>query len=113
LQDGGPAQYANIVTEFPDETFPRCWIERGGLKQWPPRSPDLTPLDFYFGGGGVCEANRLHVYSVRIHNIQHLKQRIGEAAASVTPHVLGRVWQEMEYRLDLCRATNEAPIELR
>jgi hypothetical protein len=28
------------------------------------------------------------VYSVRIHNIQHLKQRIGEAAA-VTPDVLG------------------------
>jgi hypothetical protein len=31
---------------------------------------------------GVCEANRLCVH---IHNIQHLKQRIREAAASVTP----------------------------
>jgi hypothetical protein len=38
------------------------------------------------------------VYSVRIHNLQHLKQRIREAAASVTLHVVGRVWQEMEYR---------------
>jgi hypothetical protein len=49
------------------------------------------------------------VYSVRIHNIQHLKQQIGEAAATVTPDVPGRVWHEMEYRLDVCRATNRPP----
>jgi hypothetical protein len=30
-------------------------------------------------------------YSVRIHNIQHLKQRIRE-----DPDVLGRMWQKME-----------------
>jgi hypothetical protein len=49
-QDGALAHYASIVTEFLDETFPRRWIWRGGWKQWPPRSPDLTPLDFYFWG---------------------------------------------------------------
>jgi hypothetical protein len=80
---------------------------RGGWKQWLPRSPDLTPLDFYFWG-----YVKQTVYSVRIHNIQHSKQRIREAAASVTPDVLGRVWQEMEYRSDVCRATNGAHIEL-
>jgi hypothetical protein len=47
-QDGAPAHYVNTVTEFLDEIFPRPWIGRGGLKQWPPCSPDLTPLDFYF-----------------------------------------------------------------
>jgi hypothetical protein len=52
------------------------------------------------------------VYSVRIHSIQHLKQRIREVAASVTPDVFGRVWQDIEYCLDVCRATNEAHIEL-
>jgi hypothetical protein len=82
-QDGAPARYANIVTEFLDETFPRYWIGRGGWKQWPPRSPDLTPLDFYFWG----YVQKI-VYSVRIHDIQHWKQRIREAAASVTPDVL-------------------------
>jgi hypothetical protein len=73
----------------------------------PPRSPDLTPLDFYFWG-----YVRQIIYSVRVHNIQHLKQRIKEAVASVTPDVLGRVWQEMEYHLDDCRATNAAHKEL-
>jgi hypothetical protein len=107
-QDGAPAHCANIVTEFLDEIFPRRWIGRGGCQQWPPRSPDLTTLDFYFWG-----YVQQSVYSVRIHNIQHSKQRIREAAASVTPDVLGRVWREMEYRLDVCRATNGAHTELR
>jgi hypothetical protein len=107
-QDGAPAHYANIVMEFFDGTFPRRCIGRGGWKQWPPRSPDLTPLDFYFWG-----YVKQTIYSVRIHNIQDLKQRIREVAASVTPDVLVRVWQQMEYHLDVCRATNGAYIELR
>jgi hypothetical protein len=49
-QDGAPAHYAIIFTEFADEIFPRCWIGSGGWKKWPSRSPDLTPLDFYFWG---------------------------------------------------------------
>jgi hypothetical protein len=28
----------------------RRWITRGGPNAWPPRSPDLTPLDFSCGG---------------------------------------------------------------
>jgi hypothetical protein len=71
------------------------------------RSPDLRPLDFYFWGDV-----KLTVYSVRNHSIQHLKQRIREVAASVTPDVLGRVWQEMEYRLDVCRAASGAHLKL-
>jgi hypothetical protein len=53
------------------------------------------------------------MYSVRIHSIQHLKQPIRETTASVTADVLGRVWQETECRLDVCRATYEAHIEFR
>jgi hypothetical protein len=49
-------------------------------------------MDFYFWG-----YVKQTIYSVRIHNIQHLKQRTKEVAASVTPDVLGRVWKEMEY----------------
>jgi hypothetical protein len=52
-------------------------------------------------------------YRVRIHSIQHLKRRIKEHAAVGTADILGRVWQEMEYRLDICRATNGVHIELR
>jgi hypothetical protein len=103
-QAGAPAHYASIVTEFLDETFPRRCIGRCGWKHWPP--PD-TPGFLFLG------YVKRTVYSVRIHNIQHLKQRIREVAASVTPDVLGRVWQETEYRLDVFGATTGAHIELR
>jgi hypothetical protein len=45
-QDGAPAHYARIVTDWLDENIP-VWIGRGGDIRWPPRSPDLTPLDFF------------------------------------------------------------------
>jgi hypothetical protein len=44
---------------------------------------------------GVCQANNLQC---SCYNIQHLKQPIRQPAVSVTADVLGRVWQEMEYR---------------
>jgi hypothetical protein len=44
-------------------------------------------------------------------DIDKLKRRISEAAASFTADILERVWQEMEYRIDVCRVTKEANIE--
>ncbi|GBL80860.1 hypothetical protein AVEN_26282-1 [Araneus ventricosus] len=46
-QDGAPPHYCNIVREFLDTTFPQRWIDRGAVMAWPPRSPDITPLNFY------------------------------------------------------------------
>jgi hypothetical protein len=46
------------------------------------------------------------VYSETINDIQQLKQQIRAAITAVTLDVLGHVWQEVEYRLDVCRATN-------
>nr|XP_034190457.1 uncharacterized protein LOC117608861 isoform X2 [Osmia lignaria] len=33
-----------------DQTFRDRWIGRGGSVPWPPRSPDMNPLDFFFWG---------------------------------------------------------------
>ena len=52
------------------------------------------------------------VYQVRINDLAHLKTRITQAINSVPPDMLGRVWEELEYRLDVCRATNGPHIEL-
>lgn len=48
-QDGAPPHYAANVRTFLDETFPNRWIGRRGPIEWPPRSPDLTPMDFFCG----------------------------------------------------------------
>ncbi|GBM40191.1 hypothetical protein AVEN_80191-1 [Araneus ventricosus] len=103
-----PPHYGSIVREFLDTKFPQRWIGRGAVMAWPPRSPDIKSLDFYFW----CYVKQ-HVYSERINDINHLKQRITDVFLSRTPDVLTRVWEELDYRLDVCKATNGAHIELR
>jgi hypothetical protein len=47
-QDGAPPHYAVIVRRYLEEVFPNWWIRRRDQIEWPARSPDLTPLDFFF-----------------------------------------------------------------
>jgi hypothetical protein len=52
------------------------------------------------------------VYSRKVRDLADLRQRITEAVELITPHVLINTWQELEYRLDICRATTGAHIEV-
>lgn len=47
-QDGAPAHNSRLTREFLNAHFP-SWIGTYGQIRWPPRSPDLTPLDFFYG----------------------------------------------------------------
>ena len=49
-QDGAPPHWDSHVRRFLDATFPNRWIGRDGPTPWPPRSPDITPLDSLFWG---------------------------------------------------------------
>jgi hypothetical protein len=55
------------------------WIGRGSIKPWPPRSPDITPLDTFFWGGMVKE----RIYQTPINNREDLGR--GITYRSVTP----------------------------
>ncbi|PNF41666.1 hypothetical protein B7P43_G06968 [Cryptotermes secundus] len=51
-QDGAPPSWHLNFRRFPNESLPQQWIGRMGnedlaLQFWPPRSPDLTPCDFF------------------------------------------------------------------
>ena len=41
-----------------------------------------------------------------------MRQRIVEAVEFITARVLLNTWQELEYRLDICRATTGAHTEV-
>jgi hypothetical protein len=89
------------------EKFPNKWIGRNGPMPWPPRSPDLTVLDLFFWGyikDMVC--------AEKIRDLQHLNDRICAAIETVMPEMLSCVWEEAEHRLDICRVTNGAHIEI-
>ena len=48
--DGAPPLYTRHVRDYLNESFPNHWLGRGGPVAWPPRSPDLTPHDYYLSG---------------------------------------------------------------
>ena len=45
--DGAPPHYTRHVRVYLNESFPNRWLGHIGPVAWPPRSPDLTPLDYY------------------------------------------------------------------
>jgi hypothetical protein len=48
--DGAPAHFSRAVRDVFNNTHHNRWIGRGGPTAWPPRLPDLNPLDFYLCG---------------------------------------------------------------
>jgi len=59
--------------------FPGRRIGRAGLVAWPPRSSDLTPLDFF-----VWSVLKQKVYRVSVNDLQSLKRRIVQACEEIT-----------------------------
>ncbi|EFN87845.1 hypothetical protein EAI_10117, partial [Harpegnathos saltator] len=49
-QDGAQPHYGRIVRNYLNDTFLNRWIGRRGTIEWPPRSPDIAPLDFFLWG---------------------------------------------------------------
>lgn len=105
-QDGAPPHFARVVRDHLNDSFPNRWIGRGGYILWPPRSPDLTPLDFYLWG-----FIKNVVYTNRPTTPEDLQNRIRDAIARITPEVLRRVVGNFRRRLELCLEVNGGNIE--
>jgi len=73
----------------------------------PPRSPDATPCDFFLWG---YVKGQVYVPPVPA-SIPELKVRIRTAIDTITADMLQTVWNELDYRVDVCRITNGAHIE--
>ena len=106
-QDGAPPHWGLIVRDFLNETFPNRWIGRTGPTPWPPRSPDITPLDFF-----LCGYVKDRVYRTPVRDVETLQSRIIEVLATVNEKMLENTWREIEYRLVILRATNVAHVEV-
>ncbi|GBM37754.1 hypothetical protein AVEN_93629-1 [Araneus ventricosus] len=52
------------------------------------------------------------VYRTKVRNVVELKQKIQAAIESVDQGMLQRSWMELEYRLDIIRATKGSHAEL-
>lgn len=106
--DGAPAHYSMQVRNHLNEAFGNRWIGRGGPTKWPPRSPDLTSLDFFLWGF-VKET----VYQDPPTTPEDMQQRIRNAFQTITPGILRRVARSFNTRLRLCLEENGRHIEHR
>jgi hypothetical protein len=70
-QDFAPPHFSLQVRLALNARFPNRWIGRVGSMAWPPRSPDLTPLDFFMWG-----YVKTIVYAEKIRDLNLLRQRI-------------------------------------
>ncbi len=62
-QDCALPHFARQVKDWLHETFPDRWLGRGEPYDWPPMSPDLTPVDLSVWGivkeNGLIQAIKL------------------------------------------------------
>ncbi|OXU30556.1 hypothetical protein TSAR_016220 [Trichomalopsis sarcophagae] len=105
-QDGAPAHYARDVRTFLNQRFPNRWIGRAGPFLWPPKSPDLNPLDFFLYGY-VKDA----VYGQAPTTILNMMDRIRRASEVITPETLGNIHRNFRRCLLLCLENNGAHFE--
>lgn len=96
-QDGAPAHFARLVRDYLDLIFPNRWIGRNGPMEWPPRSPDLTPLDFFLWG-----FLKDRVFRTTCETIQEMEDRIIENCLIPDEDMFIRVRESFGERLFLC-----------
>lgn len=97
-QDGAPSHYALVVRNWLDEKFPDRWIGRRGPIEWPARSPDLSPPDFFLWG-----YLKDIVYTERPTTIEQLRRRIRTVCAKVPVEMCKRACQSVGERFKACR----------
>lgn len=97
--DGAPPHFSTSAKRWLDRHFSGQWIGRGGAMFWPPRSPDLSPLDFFLWGYVKDQ-----VFATEPIDINDMKNRITSACASIRPEVLRRVTQSVRERFMFCIA---------
>ncbi|KAJ4446672.1 hypothetical protein ANN_13369 [Periplaneta americana] len=99
LHDGAPAHFSRTARRYLDRRFPDRWIGRGGPIAWPPRSPDLNPLDFYLWGH-----LKSLIYSSPVPDLESLRNRIVACSEDTrnTPGVWDRVRRSMRHRCEVC-----------
>ena len=111
-QDGTPPHFHLDIRCWLNDVLPHRWIGRGAHEDfmfcpWPAQSPDLTPCDCFLLG---YVKDEVFVPPQPV-SIPDLKNRITAAVETITPDLLSRVWQELDYRLDVCRVTKGANTE--
>ena len=97
LHDGAPVHHTVAIHTHLNNEFPGRWIGRGGPLKWPPRSPDLTKMDFFMWG-----YIKDQVYKTPPTTKEDMKVRIREVFQNININVLSHVSRAFENRVHYC-----------
>ncbi|GFV73019.1 transposable element Tc3 transposase [Trichonephila clavipes] len=104
-QDGATCHTARATIDLLKDTFGDRLISRFGPVNWPPRSCDLTPLDYFLWG-----YVKSLVYADKPQSFDHLEDNICRVIADIQPQMLEKVIENWTSRLDYIRASRGSPM---
>ncbi|GFU74021.1 hypothetical protein TNCV_1641471 [Trichonephila clavipes] len=99
-QDGATCHTARATVDLLKDTFGDRLISRFGPVNWPPRSCDLTPLDYFLWG-----YVKSLVYADKPQTLDHLEDNIRRVNADIRSQMLEKVIENWTSRLDYIRAS--------
>lgn len=77
-QDGAPPHNILPVQYYLNSTYRNGWIGNNGTIRWPPNSPDLTIMDFFFWG---------HIKNMVYHTPCYTEQELRDKISSAVHHL--------------------------
>lgn len=105
MHDGAPPHYTLNVRNYLNQQYPNKWIGRGNDAPvtWPPRSPDLNPLDYFLWGH-----LKVVVYGRPVNTEEELWQRIQVAIDNFRgdEELMQRLHFNFLRRINLCTNVN-------
>jgi len=106
--DGAPLHYTQHVRDYLNESFPNRWLGLGGPVAWPPRSPDLTPLEYYLWG-----QMKTLVYKTKVDSRAALRSRVFGATEHIHNHpdIIASATQSLLMRAENCIAAGRGHFE--
>ncbi|GFW92869.1 uncharacterized protein TNCV_3495021 [Trichonephila clavipes] len=104
-KDGATCHTARATIDLVKDTFGDRLISCFGPVNWPPRSCDLTPLDYFLWG-----YVKSLVYADKPQTLDHLEDNIRRVIADIRPQMLEKVIENWTSRLDYIRASRGSPM---
>ncbi|GFT00902.1 putative mariner transposase [Trichonephila clavipes] len=104
-QDGATCHTARALIDLLKDKFGDRLISRFGSVNWPPRSCDLTPLDYFLWG-----YVKSLVYADKPQTLDHLEDNIHRVIADIRHKCWKKLSEYWTSRLDYIRASRGSPI---
>ena len=98
MRDGATCHTTKLNLDFLQKKFNGRLISNKTETPWPPNSPDLNPLDFFFWGYTMN-----HVFRVKPNSMEDLKSVVNDFAHAMDPDLVKKVCRSARSRFEKMR----------